>query len=465
MQPRPLRRPPVPLVATALLALVGCSSGHGRSPEVGAGDRAALLVQPTPDSDFTVETRFEVLALERPDGTFTGNLLRSAWPLVAISPVPTTSGVALTDLPRGTYVAARILLAEDATVAIGGAGARTRVDVSARDLRAPFAVPTVVAGQSWLLFEPTETAALVRGSANLTWSPSWQTRVDGEQVVDDLVVTVTAVNASERTFDAVADDLGGLRVRVDVPERCELGDPTGPRSPDTFLRDLQPADPVAVCGILTDRGTLVLSCGDRLRRDGEGDRHRAYGCILEVDVPSAVFVMQVREVDSRSAIARVDPRPRLRVLTGNARVHRRGYRNIHLDVAALAPRMCVRVSWRGDVVQGTVAADEVQIEDEPGLRHEIEGSIGEVRVANKLFVVVPRRNDPLVVGGRRVDSAEVIILPHTVLFGPDNANRHRLTLDRLEPGQRVWIHGRVVGDRRVEALAVRVRNDGRGPGR
>jgi len=425
-----------------------------------AAGNSALVVQPSPSTDFTVEARIEVIALERPDGSFSSNLLPAGGTAVLMSPRTGQNGLALTGLPPGVYVAARLALGEDGVVAIDANGQRQAVTLPSRELRATFEAPATVAGQRWLLLEPNPPAPLARGSGGLEWAPVLRARIEGEQAVEG-VVTVVAVHAQEHAFDAVADDLGGLRIRVQVPPGCDLGDSGGSRSRDEFFAGLGADDRVAVCAVLTDLATMVLSCGHRHDRRS-GVRHHAFGTIVELDPAQQAFVMQVREVDAGASISRVFPRPRLRVLAGSARIHRSGYRNIHLDFGALATGMQVEVEWHGEIAQDTVTAHEVEIEDEPGHRHEIEGAIGEVRVAENLLVVVPRGDDPLVVGGRSVPSAEVVILPHTVLFGPDNANRHTLTLGDLRPGQRVWVFGRVVGEQRVEALSVRVRNDGRG---
>lgn len=211
--------------------------------------------------------------------------------------------------------------------------------------------------------------------------------------------------------------------------------------------------------MLTADGSFSVRRAHRRSRGvGEG---KIYGQITELVAATPAIKVQVQEIVRATPGLQTSPLPLLTVLTVDAFIYRSGARTTRLKFGALAVGQRVEIEWRGAVADATVRAHEVEIEDGSGngggFGNEIEGAVGSIDVAQGLLVAVPRGDDPLLVGGQSVPSATIVIGANTVITREVDNSTTRVALAQAQVGDRVWIWGRVVEPRRVEAVAVRLR--------
>ncbi|MEZ5962219.1 MAG: hypothetical protein R3F56_00105 [Planctomycetota bacterium] len=456
MNPLPLPRA-LCLSLAALLA--ACSSGGGDSGRAAAPQNRTLMLDTAAGGDHALDVRVDVLALETTEGAFTANLLPAGATLPLVRPSGSTSGLGLPGVPAGTYVALRLLVADGGVLATGREGRPETVVMATRDLRVPLLTPvTVDAGTvSWLVLAHDGAPALARdGSGRLTWTPSLTARAGDVQPVRDTTLTVTSVTGGE--ILGFLPSCGDLSVRGRIDDSSELTDDSGRHDRSSFLGSLRGSDDLVCEGVLSHDGSFHLH---RAHRRGQGaNDSKLYGEIVELlpSVPAAR--VQVQEI-VRGGSGIGTPLPVLTVTTSGARIHRSGERNLALDFSALATGQRIEVEWHGLVTNDTIAAREVEIEDEAGngrgIAHESQGQVQSVDVTQGVLVAVPRGNDPLVVGNQQVPSATVVIGPGTVIVREANGVRGTATLADAQPGDRVWFWGRAVETQRVEATAVRLR--------
>jgi hypothetical protein len=447
-------RPTLPLALCSLL-LAACSSGSRRSSDAGAAPAAAVLFDTSAGTDLVLDARADVLAGERADGTFTGNLLASGTVLGLARPSGSASGVRLPAVPPATYVALRLLLAEGGVTASGPDG-RTEIVVPAtRDVRVPFAAPAELGtGVGWVVVSHDGPPELARGAdGRLTWQPRLVARLGDVQPLQDAVVSVGAVEG-----DAIAGTLlaGGLPVRMQPAADCEFSDDSGPRERADFLRDLRPSDEVECDGTLTDADRVAVR---RCHARGRGaNSSKLYGEVVALEPGVPAVAVQVREV-VRGGAGIGTPLPVLRVRTQDARIRRSDARNERLGFDALAVGQWVEVEWHGPVRDGAVDARKIEIEDgfRGGIAHESQGRVEAVDLTAGTIRVVPRGDDPLVVGNRRVPFAVVEVGPGTVIVRGHGRDRRPATLADAGVGDRIWFWGRPIEPQRVQATAVRLR--------
>jgi len=447
-------------LAPSLALVAGCSSSSRRSADGGLAAPAAIVVDTSRAGTYGLDARIDVLALERGDGSFTPNLLSGSATVAIARPSGTSDGLALAELPPGVYVALRLLLAEDGVVATDAQGRRETVAVASRDVRVAFARPVDWQGGGirWLGLQSVAEPELQRdASGRLVWMPHLAVRPGDLQPVTRAVFTVTAVQGEE--VSGVLASCGRLPVRARFHEDCVLSDDGGPRDRGGFLRDLRGNDEIECDGTLAHDGVVHVRRAHRRGR-GPSASSKIHGDVVELRPAVPAIAVQVREV-VRGGAGIGSPLPVLVVHTAGAKIHRSGFPQERLGFEAFAVGQVVEVEWRGGaIVRGTVAAHEVEIEDERGrFGPESEGRVDAVDLQAGTIRVVPRGDDPLVVGGRRVPHVLVVVTPSTVIVRDHAPGRRSIALAEVAARDRIWFWGRVVEPQKVEASAIRVRAD------
>jgi hypothetical protein len=111
-----------------------------------------------------------------------------------------------------------------------------------------------------------------------------------------------------------------------------------------------------------------------------------------------------------------------------------------------------------------VIAREIELESRDGAPQfpETEGMVSAVDIAAGTITIVPRHNDPLVVGGQQVTSATAHLASSALLFrkARSGGGRQQISLPGIVIGQdRIWVRGAVTGPGQIEAEWVRVRTN------
>lgn len=448
----------VSLLAAGATLLVGaCSSGSGSGSGAGGGAggdaSAVLLFDTAAGGDYQLDARVDVLALETAAGTFTANLAPTGATLPLVRPSGTPGGIRLPALPGGTYVALRLMLAENGVTATDGSGRVETVTVPTRDLRVPFA--SAFGSARWLLLGNVKAPQLTRTGGVLTWTPDLAARSGDAHLLPSASLSLGAITGGELVGTLSA--CGDLRVSGRLDDGADLSDDSGARDRSGFLRDLRSGDDLDCDGVLTGDGGFHIRRAHRRSR-GQTEA-KVYGRITELLPAVPAIKIQVQEIVRSSPGLVASPLPVLTVRTESAHIHHSGVRTERLPFAALAVDQRVEVEWRGAVVDGTVSAHEVEIEDGNGNGGgtEIEGQVGSVDLGQRLIVAVPRGDDPLLVGGQSVPSATIVLPATTVITREAGGTTRTVGLDAAVNGDRIWIIGRVVEPQRVEAVVVRLR--------
>lgn len=453
-------------LAGLLLLVPACSPGGGGSASSADSSSRVLLVDTRTGGDAGLELRADVLALEAADGSFTGNLAPAGATLPIARTSGTPAGVRLSSVPTGRYAALRMIVADGGVSATDSDGTRAAVAIPSRELRVPIAGDgSLGGGTRWLLLEHASAPVLVRGAGKaLSWTPSLQVRLGDAHALAGATLSVASIQSGE--VIGTLTGCGDLAVHARVDDSSQLSDDGGSRDRSTFLAGLRGGDDLECSGVLTADGTLHVSSAHRRGRGGSvGADAKVYGRITALHAEVPAVEVQVQEIVRSSPGLSADPLPLLTVGTSGAHIHRSGSPGQRLDFTALAVGQRVEVEWRGAVVDGAVEAHQVGIEDDAGgggggggIGGEIEGEVGSIDRAAGSLVAVPRGDDPLVVGGRSVPSATIVVGAGTVVTREvDGGDRRIVTLDAAVVGDRVWVLGRVVGAQRVEASLVRLR--------
>ncbi len=446
------------VLSLGLALVAACSSSGSESGNSNSASSTSLLVDTGAGGGYALEARVDVLAFERVDGSFTDNVLPTSATLALARPSAASAGVNLPAVPAGTYVALRLLLAENGVTALGSDGRAENVTPTVRDVRVPFAAPTLLSdgGVRWLVLNHNGAPAITRDAAGrLTWQPSLVTRLGDVQPLHDVVVTVAAIEGDH--LIGTLSSAGGMSVRGRLSDDSSLSDDSGSRDRAGFLRDSRSGDDLLCDGVLSHDGSLHLGRAHRRSRSS-ADESKLYGQIVELLPSVPALRVQVQEL-VRGGVGIGTPLPVLTVRTGSAQIHRSGVRSLRLDFSAFAVGQRVEVEWRGAVADNTITAHEVAIEDGAGsgISHESEGQVAAIDLAQNTIVAVPRSDDPLIVGGQRVSQATVVLSASTVIVREVDGDRRSATLAEARVGDRIWFWGRAVEPQRVQATAVRLR--------
>ncbi len=446
------------VLALALTLVAACSSSGNKSGNSATAASASLLVDTGAGGGYALDARVDVLAFERADGSFTDNVLTTGATLALARPSAASAGVNLPAVPAGTYVALRLLLAENGVTALGSDGRAETVLPTSRDVRVPFAAPTLLTdgGVRWLALSHNGAPAITRdGAGRLTWQPSLATRLGDVQPLHDVVVTVAAIEGD--SLIGTLSSCGGMSVRGRLSDDSSLSDDSGSRDRAGFLRDSRSGDDLVCDGVLSHDGSLHLGRAHRRSRSS-ADESKLYGQIVELQPGAPALRVQMQEL-VRGGAGIGTPLPVLTVRTSSAQIYRSGARSVRLEFGAFAVGQRVEVEWRGAVADNSINAHEVEIEDGAGsgVSHESEGQVSAIDLAQNTIVAVPRSDDPLIVGGQRVSQATVVISTSTVIVREVDGDRRTATLSDARVGDRIWFWGRAVEAQRVQATAVRLR--------
>lgn len=452
MQPKAILRV---LILLPALSFAACGGGANSSSGSAAPSSASLqlVVDPATGSDLFVDVQLAAAALQRPDGSYTGNLLRDPLLFTLADPTAAPRGLRLQPVPAGEYRELRLLLVPGSGVAVQADGSRLGVDFASVELALPFDVLLQHdgIGSSWVAAHHVGAApAIVAG--RVAWAPQLRGGAAAGVAVADVPLQVLLAQPG-----AVLGSFAGGDLRLELEHGAEVFDDRGGRVGDAaaFLGGLQPGSRLEVQGLLDDRGGLR---GQRVREVGDdhgGSAVRLLGRIVDLAPASRSFTMDVlAEVlhGDRSLLATPQ---RITVLADAARIHRSDLQQA-LGFAELGAGDLVKVRWT--LRNGSeVRASEVELERRAGApaAPEIEGRVGSVEVGRDLIVVLPRRDDPLLLNGVAVDRLEVTVTAATRLERRDAGSIG--LADVVAGSDRIWIRGTATGPQSVTADWIRVR--------
>lgn len=450
------------------LFLVPAACGGGGGGGAPAGGNAAptqagsvyVAVDTATGSEALVQFQVAAVALERADGSLTGNLLGTPQMVTFADPSGEVDGLALTNVPTGAYDAVHLLIAPGSGIALYPNGTTAPVTTVA-DLAVPIAdgLQHLATGRSWLALGQNGARPPAAGAALRQWQPAMSGRVDGSaQTLDG--VRVAAVEAGGLVAQVGAVDDGALQ--VEFAAGCAFDDHA--RGADDFLRSSARGDDLHLDGTLHRDGRFVAS---HVHRHGRGnDGPRLLGRITELRPASSRFVLHVL-AEVRRGDRRLLPVPEdVLVDAAAARLHHSDDRRV-LAFADLQLEQLAKVEWAsrtpvtGDL--DLVVAREVEVTSGSApMRPEWQGAVQSVDLQARTIVVVPRGDDPIVVEGESVTFVDVHVDTALAIEGRERRGGGRATigLDGVVAGARIWWRGTVTGPNAIDASWMRVRADG-----
>ncbi len=444
--------------ALLVLLLAACGGGSGSAPPpVTSQPGAHVLLDTTAGSESFVQAQLVAVVLRAADGTLTPNLLAAPRLLTCADPTGAPETILLTGLPSGTFGELHLLLAPGSVVRMQPDGARTALDLTTATVTVPVSPPLQhqAGGTSWLHARHRSTPALATAGNRTTWTPD----LVGQPAAGvDVAATLAVASVHGTTLTA---SLGGAALRVEVPAGAVLLAADGALigDPATFLSRLGGDDDLHVRGALHDHGLLRARHVQQRRR---GDGPRLLGRVLEV-LPAAtslrLLALAEDRADGRALLA---PPIEFLVRASQARIHRSGDPTL-LPFSALLAGDLLKVEWT-QRTGNEVTAREIELEHRDGqpAQPEIEGAVAAVDVPQGTIRVVPRGNDPLLVGGRSVTTLTVRLATGADVLrqAPSGGERRTIGLADVVPGQdRIWLRGALQPDGALLARVVRVRDD------
>ncbi len=453
------------LALILLAGLAGCSGGGSSPSASGGGNGDTLLVVDTASgTEDSLAGRLSVVALERPNGSFTPNLLAGEGQVTVADPLAAGSLLALRNIPEGDYVALRLLFAPDSLRSRDRDGREHESEFGRNDLRIEFEDPFQRSRGSddWLELRHRRSAEIRRGGARDLWLPWFGLRRGSFHQRNQLEVTIARADLASRMLTGTLRTGSGTIATTLV---IQAGALLTERSEQRLLSDVEffaratPGRVVSARGAIQSDGSWHVTAAE-LRH---ADEHRGENQVLaRIDALLAgnQFTAQVLSV-RRGALGSLQL-PKFTVDAAAARIHRSHGSHESLPFSVLQVGMLVEIEWDGAAGVRPVPAREIEPEDGStgggALQPESEGAVGQVLVTENVIVAVPRRDDPLLVGGRAVPSARVRIGPGTVLFRHDDS-RTPITVAQVGTGERIWFRGVVQQDGDVLASWVRVRSE------
>jgi hypothetical protein len=448
------------------LALVACGGGGGAgvTPAAGSASTVQVVVDTATGGDCLVQFQVAAAQLASADGTRTGNLLREPQLVTWSDPSGEVSGLQLLGVPRGEYAALHLLLVPGSGAALAADGGVRPLGYAGTELTVPIAdgLQHADPGSSWIVLGHNAAPDVIVEAGGLRWVPEFAGRTDDGPVelagLRPLVVQNGGVTAS---MPAAGDAL----LRIEFAPDCTFGDDQsnsyGGRG--DFLAGLSQADELRVRGELgRDRRCLV-----RHARRGRGsDGPRLLGRILELRPAATSFVMRVQAEVRRGERRLLATPVEVVVRCAQARLQRPDSR-VRLAFEDLAVGQLAKVKWTSRTVENgvtIVVAREVEVTSGPGepMQPEWQGRVQSVDVAAGRIVVVPRNDDPIVIGGVSVPEVVVLVDGDTVLQRRERQGPGRFAIelgDIVAGEDRIWFRGRVTGPATVDAVWVRVRQE------
>jgi hypothetical protein len=451
------------LVISLVFSLTACGGGGG-GPAGPSGATLDLVVD-TAAGSSTLIAFVEFAALERPDGSVTGNLLDAPRDVVLVDPTGRPESLELRGAPAGPYTAVHLLVRGGGLRVRRDDGIETEVELESEDLRVPFGGQAGAihdARELWQIHHSGPLTLLPGSGSPWLWRPELEIDNDRLLAFHEALLRVVAVNASEFTIDAVLQSfLGRMPVSVTVPASAQLFGTSGdvPLSRAGFFALLTPDDLLEVKGTMKGDGSITLERA-KIEDDPRGEfETEVLARVLAIDTVQQELRVQVLALVRGTGIAGSGTLPELTVRASGAAIRFSGGGvTVPLTLEDLAAGDIVEVEWRGPVQNGTVTAHEIELEGDsfgpPGL--ELEGRVDGVDLSSGEITVVQRNDDPLLVAGQVVQSATVVIGTDTVLYldSPDQ----RIALQQVQVGWRIQVRGvRVLAGTRVTGFTVRVR--------
>ncbi len=463
-----LRRLAVFLAPLLTLLAVGCGSSSSSGPNPGGPAAGpALFVDTGAGTDTTLRLQVLAIVAAAADGSTSSDLLGGARTLTVADPRGQSVGLTLAAPPAGTPWSHLQMLLD------GGAHRAVRADGSSVALRLPstsLALPLVgglpTNGDGRLLelrhATPPSLTAAMDGSLDAVLDLHLEARSD--LAVQGLVARVAQVDLAGQTLLATLPDVGDRAVRLQFSGDSRLFDDSGNQLDVTsFLRGCDDSSELRVDGLQSGDDRFHCRSGERQQR-GRGGEPKFTGRVADLDQGAHSFTLQAfarRGEDGRDVPFRGD----LQVDGSNAVVRRSlgGGAHAAASFADLANGLLVEVEGLLDAGGTMLTAREIDLEDEDGsgASGEIEGAVVAVDLPTSALTIGPRGDDPLLVGGRSVPSALVVVDAATVLYRDGDSGNQHLGLADVRTTDRIWIRGTVRGDGTVDARTVRVRDDRR----
>ena len=205
--------------------LAGCSGGGGSASGPGGGtavdEESMLVVDGAANSSVSLVARLAVIALERADGTMTGNLLAEESEITLADAGGEVSGLPLRDVPPGDYAALILWISPDSVVAVSGTQ-RTNVTPASLQQRVDFGGLMTAVQRTSLMLAHDGDLEIVDGE----WRPRWIARFGPEQLLR-LPVVIESLDRAALTGVGRALPLGGRLFRLDFSFTRELETASG----------------------------------------------------------------------------------------------------------------------------------------------------------------------------------------------------------------------------------------------
>jgi hypothetical protein len=460
----PSRLRPVPLVRAALastaLALAACSGGGtadaGPAPDQGT---VSVVLDTATGSDAVVQYQLAAVVFERADGSATANVLAEPMLVTLADPSGAAAGIALGSVPVGTYTAVHLGLAPGSGVARYGDGTTAEVVVTP-DLVVPIRDDlTHLQGRtSWLVIGHDGAPPPSATATERSWQPLLHARPDG---ADTTLTDLRVVSVSGTSVTATAPLADDRAVEVAFDGACTFDDHPGGRA--EFLRGTGAGDTIEVEGTLHRDGSLSAR---RARRGSRDDGPRLLGRIASLRPLATTFVLDVQAVLQRGGHRELPAPHQVLVDASSARIHASDERRV-LAFGDLAPGMLAKVDVARRVqVPGeldVVVAREIEVAASAApMQPQWQGAVQRVDLTTRTIVVVPRGDDPLVVGGQSVASIDLHVGTEVAIERRERRGPGRTPIRLVDvvPGSdRIWFRGTVTGARSIDASSVRVRDD------
>lgn len=453
-----------------LLSLAACGGGSSSAggATVDTTGSVYVAIDTAAGTDALVQFQVGAAQLERADGTRTDNLLAASAMVTLASPTGELDGLSLRHVPSGEYANLHLIL-------VPGSGFARYADGSEANVQSPVDVAVPIAerlshdanGRSFLSIGHNGASLPAGGSSSVVWTPDLAGRSDGApQSVDSLKVLLVQGQTVTATWSR-ADD---APIEVSFAAGCELFDDNSPGnsqvgSSGEFTQGLSGSDDLVVEGELHRNGTLVAH---RAHRRHGGDDPRLIGRIVELRPATQSFVFDVQAEVHHHGMQPQSGAVQVLVQASQAELQTHGTHQ-PLQFGDLQTGQLAKVEFTSRTqVPGSldeVVAREVEVGSSSGspLQPEWEGAVQSVDVVGGTITVVPRGNDPIVIGGVTVTSATVAVGAGTSLVrrGSQGASDTAIGLGDIVAGQdRIWWRGTVSGPSTVDATWVRVRDDG-----
>ncbi len=453
------------LVLAGLSLLSACGSGGGGSGGAApAAGPTTLWIDSTAGSETVLEGQVVGARLQAVDGSTTGELLTSnAVDLTIASPQGQPFLLQLGAVPEGDYQAVLLAMAPGAT-----RGHRSGVPIEFD----PGAMPNVVrvefespfrrsrGSDDWFHVGHRGGVRFEASGNREKWVPDFWMRRGDDSSFSYLELVVVGVDAQTESLTAIPTPRHGpvtFRVVLAPNAVLTLHDQYRLLSNAEFFAMVRNGAKLRVRGTVAADRTLTVQFGElRIGGSGNSGENKIYARVETAPVGTQFTVQPLSIVRGGSPGGVLSPRT---VDAGLARIYRSGNSHLSLPISAIAVGQWVEIEWNGPFAADPIPAKEVEIEsDSSGHSHpEIEGQVGAVdRIAGTL-TMVQRRDDPLVVGGRRVQSLVVRIGAGTNLFRQDD-RRVSITLDQVFVGERVWARGTLDANGVLDGSWVRIRS-------